>query len=156
MKKIIFSFLMSLGTLLTFARTYVDLGLPSHTRWATTNENGLYTYDQAMNNFGQNIPSKVQWEELMDYCNWKWTGRGYKIIGPNNNSIFLPAEGRRKCDGTLYNDYTKGYYWTSTLEESDSTDEPVEDAYHFSFTFDWFNTSDQDRCEGHSIRLIQY
>lgn len=148
---------MSIFTLSLSAQTYVDLGLPSRTQWATTNSNStyFYTYDKAIAAFGQNLPSKAQWEELMDYCNWTWTGRGYKIVGPNNKSIFLPAEGRRKCNGTEYRESERGYYWSSTLEESDSTDEPAEDAYHFAFDAKWYNVSDQDRCEGHSIRLVK-
>lgn len=84
---------MGLLTLTISAQNYVDLGLPSGTKWKSTNEEEFYTCKQAMEKFGRTIPTKTQWEELLDYCSWIWTGRGYKVIGPNNRSIFLPAAG---------------------------------------------------------------
>ena len=132
------------------AQTYIDLGLPSGTKWATTNEVGLFSYDLAMEKFSANLPTKTQWEELMDYCDWTWTGRGYKIVGPNNRSIFLPAEGRRGCKGNVWNVGERGYYWSSTPEEGSD-----EDAYHLSFQSSGFTISDQDRCEGNYVHLVK-
>lgn len=43
------------------------------------------------------MPTKVQIEELCEECMWTWTTMdghdGYKVVGPNGNSIFLPAAG---------------------------------------------------------------
>lgn len=72
-------------------REYVDLGLPSSTKWKACNENKEYKYDSAVNKFGDNLPTQEQWKELKDYCKWEWNGCGYKITGPNGNSIVLPA-----------------------------------------------------------------
>lgn len=71
----------------------VDLGLPSRTLWMSHNIYGSkrYTYKQAINEFRNNLPTKEQFEELKNYCSWTWDGWGYKIIGPNGNSIFLDA-----------------------------------------------------------------
>ncbi len=43
---------------------YVDLGLPSGTKWKSVNEagdeNGFYTYDEAIKAFGNKLPTKKQ------------------------------------------------------------------------------------------------
>ena len=64
------------------------------------------------------MPTKAEVEELCSKCTWTWTSlngiKGYKVTGPNGNSIFLPAAGYRKdTDMTLRGLYA--YYWTSTL-----------------------------------------
>ena len=63
------------------------------------------------------MPTKEELEELVDKCDWEWTSQsgrnGYKVTGPNGNSIFLPAAVWRY--GTSLNgagDY--GNYWSST------------------------------------------
>lgn len=70
---------------------YVDLGLPSGTLWKAKNENGRYDYNAAMQEFGGDIPDQEQWLELKEYCSWKWNDAGFRIVGQNGNSIFLPA-----------------------------------------------------------------
>ena len=76
---------------------YTDLGLPSGTIYAT----GFYTYDEAVSQFGNRLPTKEQWEELKAECQWSWSNNGYKVTGPNGNSITLPIEGYRDCDGAI-------------------------------------------------------
>jgi len=57
-------------------------------------------YDAATVNLGSDwrMPTKDEMKELLDNCSWEWTQisgiNGYKVIGPNGNSIFLPAAGR--------------------------------------------------------------
>ena len=59
-------------------------------------------------------------EELTSLCLWEWIKlngiSGYKVTGPNGNSIFLPAAG---CDGTKKRTYagSNGYYRTSSPVE---------------------------------------
>ena len=73
-------------------------------------------YDAAKANWGRDwrLPTKAELEELKVNCTWSWTTqggkKGYKVTGPNGNSIFLPAAGHR--DGTLL--YSAGQYWSST------------------------------------------
>lgn len=85
---------------------YVDLGLPSRTKWATCNigaENpedyGYYFTWNEMIEFCWDVPDRVQTLELIKECTWEWTTQngvnGYKVIGPNGNSIFFPAAGYR-------------------------------------------------------------
>ena len=130
---------------------YVDLGLPSGTLWKNTNEGGeyaLYTYDEAVKNFGSKIATKAQWEELKDYCTWSLTGDGYKVTGPNGNSITLPAAGLRDCNGNMYCVGTYGEYWSSTPDNSDY----VWALYFYSSEVDMCVS---DRCNGVSVRLVQ-
>ena len=99
---------------------YVDLGLPSGTLWKSTNEVnrthsfGLFTFDEAVAQFGQQLPSKEQWQELLDECTWSWTYEGFKVIGSNKKYIILPAEGTMDDnDKEPYGVGEDGGYWTS-------------------------------------------
>lgn len=72
---------------------YVDLDLPSGTLWKDDNEKGYYTYEQAVRQFGPQLPTKNQLEELVSKCTWEWKGGGYIITGKNGKSIYLAAAG---------------------------------------------------------------
>lgn len=95
-------------------KAFVDLGLPSGTLWCNQNEvnandpAGYYNYSQATSAFND-IPYPQHWQELFEECTRTWTGKGYKLVGPNGNSIFLPAAGYREWTGTKYTDC--GFYW---------------------------------------------
>ena len=113
---------------------YVDLGLS--VKWATCNfgatsseEYGTYmTYEKALEackywGGSWRLPTKNEIQELVDFCSWTWTTQngveGYKVTGPNGNSIFLPAAGYR--DGSsLYGARSYGFYRSSTPNESNS------------------------------------
>lgn len=131
------------------AQGFVDLGLPSGTLWKDKNEeSSLYTYEQAMSKFGDKLPTREQFEELINKCQWSWTGSGYKITGPNGNSITLPAAGYRSCSGSVYNVGSYGYYWSSTPDGSD-------DAWYLRFGSGSVGMISGSRCYGHSVRLVQ-
>ena len=88
---------------------YVDLGLPSGTLWKSKNEKGTYyTYEEAISQFGDKLPTRDQFAELQAFCTWTWTGKGYVIKGDNGNSIVLQAVGFRNCDGNLDASYLGG------------------------------------------------
>ena len=64
------------------------------------------------------MPTKEEQDELRNNCSWERTAldgvNGYKVTGPNGNSIFLPAAGYR--DGTDVGG--RGYggnYWSNSL-----------------------------------------
>ena len=99
-------------------------------------EDNSKTYDKSMSDISGNsiydvarakwggswrLPTKKELEELESKCKWKWTTingkKGYKVIGPNGNSIFMPAAGYR--DGSSL-DYAGEYgkYWSSAPYES--------------------------------------
>ena len=67
---------------------------------------------------GARTPTYYEWKELFDNCTSVWTTEngvnGYRITGPNNNSIFLPAADiRTRAEGFITNN--SGSYWSSTL-----------------------------------------
>ena len=103
---------------------YVDLGLPSGTKWKTVNEKGHYVYDHAVARFGKELPRIEQWEELKEKCKWLWVDghgdiqSGYNVVGPNGKSIFLPAAG--SCIGSDLDEVGRfGYYWSRTYRNED-------------------------------------
>lgn len=168
---------------------WVDLGLPSGTRWATCNVGSTtpegygdyfawgetstktiytednYTYtgnpitlptsaDAATANWGNGwrMPTREEMDELYRNCTREWTTQndvnGEKFIGPNGNSIFLPAAGYRH-DGDLDNASSRGYYWLSSLSTNYS-------GYAFDFIFDSGNCDlyNGSRVNGLSVRPV--
>ena len=131
---------------------YVDLGLPSGTKWNSANEtggyNGFYTFDEADSTFGDKLPTKEQFEELKENCTWVWQDNGgYKVTGQNGNSIVLPASGYRSCDGNVGN-VGNGRYWSSTPHDSES-------AWYLNFYSSEVYVNINIRCNGQSVRLVQ-
>lgn len=96
------------------AAQYIDLGLPSGTLWKSTNERGLYSYDDAVSQFGNKLPTIEQFAELITYCDYYWNGAGYTFVGPNGESITLPAEGLGSSTGEVAWAGERGFYWSST------------------------------------------
>ncbi|MGM9745349.1 MAG: hypothetical protein ACI30H_00065 [Paludibacteraceae bacterium] len=68
------------------------------------------------------MPTDAEWTELREQCEWIWTilndVTGYRVHGPNGNSIFLPAAGCCRYDG-LSDAGLSGYYWSSSLRTED-------------------------------------
>lgn len=92
------------------ALDFVDLGLPSGTLWCKRAEKYSCTYSEAINRYGNNIPTSEQWTELLEQCEWEWIDNGewfeqdgerymssgecgYKIIGKNGKWIYIIANG---------------------------------------------------------------
>lgn len=130
------------------ASDYIDLGLPSGTKWKNSNAKGFYTYDEAVSQFGKRLPTKEQWQELKGECQWTWTRNGYKVVGPNGNSIVLPAAGYRSCDGSVNGVGSYGSYWSSTPGGSDY-------AWILGFNSGVVGMFNNNRCGGYSVRLVQ-
>lgn len=128
---------------------YTDLGLPSRTKWKNFNATGFYTFDEAVSQFGNRLPSKEQWEELKTECQWIWTGSGYKVTGPNGQSITLPAEGFRSWSGGVYDAGGVGFYWSSTGNDSQKA------CLYFGSGIVHVPYFDYDRRKGLSVRLVQ-
>ncbi len=108
--------------------TFIDLGLPSEKLWATENmkdengDEGHFTFDEAVEAFGKNLPSKEDWKELFDNSSYSWNEerKGYDVIGPNGNAIFLPAAGWR-VGASVINVGSNGNYWSSTPSSGDDS-----------------------------------
>ena len=93
--------------------TFVDLGLPSGRLWATENAPGFYTFDEAVDTFGELLPKGSAMVELIEESEVSWNKekKGLDITGPNGNTIFLPAEGYR-WEMEVKNAKLEGDYWT--------------------------------------------
>lgn len=109
---------------------YVDLGLPSGTRWALTNVGADKSHSNGLHfHFAQVgietlwggdwcLPSIGQYQELINVCQWEWAtvagSQGYKVTGPNGNTLFLPAAGMKDASGSFANLLygQKAGYWT--------------------------------------------
>ena len=92
---------------------WVDLGLPSGRLWASENVDGYYTYDQAVELFGDYLPKGAAFAELIEECKVEWNpnAKGLDVTGPNGNSIFLPACGYKEERGCrAVGD--QGNYWS--------------------------------------------
>ncbi len=70
---------------------------------------------------GWRMPTYKEIKELIKKCKWSSTVyngvSGYKVVGPNGNSIFLPFTGCRNNKTVRYysNDNTDFFYWSSDL-----------------------------------------
>ena len=154
MKKVLSLCVMCLLTLSAMSQktVWVDLDLPSGTKWKSVNENGYYTYDDAIDNFGKYVPTKEQWQELRTFCVWTWQEDGHRVTGNNGNSIFLTAAAFRNSDGEVHGAGTYGYYWSAT--ESDYSNYY---AYCLYFRSDYEVYINDGRGRGYrfSVRLVQ-
>jgi hypothetical protein len=69
------------------------------------------------------LPSADDFEELFSLCTSEWTTQdgvgGYKLTGPNGNSIFLPAAGARTAN-EVAGEGTQGNYLTGTINPSNN------------------------------------
>ncbi len=115
---------------------------------------GNSSYDAARSNWGGTwrLPTKAEIEELVNKCQRTWTTMGghagYKVTGPNGNSIFLPAAGYR-YGTSLYHAGECGNYWGATPNESDT-----QDAYYLNFGSGYFYRYDYGRGYGQSVRAV--
>ena len=79
------------------------------------------SYDVAMAVMGDDwcMPTLEQFNELVKECTFELQTLndvvGYKVIGPNGNSIFLPLAGYKYNSSYDY-DTTRGYYWSGTSD----------------------------------------
>ena len=135
--------------------TYTETNCTSYDI-AINNISGNVQYDVARNKWSGlwRIPTETEMRELKDECTWEWVVkngiRGYDVIGPNGNSIFLPAAGY--YDGTSL-DYvdTYGEYWCSVFYENS----PIgEDAYILGFDKGGKNIGVRYRHYGQSVRPV--
>lgn len=115
---------------------------------------GDIDYDAATLICGEDwrIPTVAEFEELVSNCTWtreKLNGvDGYKVTGPNGNSIFLPAAGWRN-DVNEINTSTHGSYWTSTRDDYD-----LNYTYYMSFDETEYRITTHKLHHGRSIRPV--
>ena len=134
---------------------YYDVYNYNFTKYTGSDKTVLDSEDDAATaNWGGawRMPTKAEQDELRNNCTWDWTTqngvKGYKVTGPNGNSIFLPAAGYVVA-GTLYYAGSDGYYWFSSLD----TDNPSS-AYYVSFYSDFVGLYYSGRYCGQSVRPV--
>ena len=114
---------------------------------------GNSTYDVARREWGGTwcLPTKAEFQELLDNCTWTWTTQnghnGYKVTSKKNgNSIFLPAAGKR-LDASSNRQGREGYYWSATSPNAGGAfNLYIRDGYRDTF---W-----KRRLEGYSVRPV--
>lgn len=103
------------------------------------------------------MPTDADFRELRDNCKWVEETRdgvlGYKIIGPNENSIFLPCSGYYN-DKNFIGNNTEGNYWCSTMWL-------FANEYQMGYTMNFSNENGYDvsrysRKAGLTVRPVQH
>ena len=78
----------------------------------------LNTLPARAQNHNWRMPTQKEFLELCEKCSWQWIddnqSKGYKVIGPNGNQIFLPVGGQ-DLFGTA--DGKTGNYWSGSLSQ---------------------------------------
>lgn len=116
--------------------------------------------DAAIVNWGGawRMPAHDEFSELKNNCTWIWITQngvnGYKVTGPNGNSIFLPAAGGMDED-RLKKAGSGGYYWSNLLDISHWTGSRVPyRAYGVNFDLDYVYWYGNFRSIGLSVRPV--
>ena len=118
-------------------------------------------YDAAFTSSGGKcrIPTYDEFLELINYCTWEYTQvnsiNGYKVIGANGNSIFLPFVGGKEDNYNVgYSEYGysgQGFYVSGT-------------AFPYNSAYNWYLYMDTDprfgmygynKTRGQTIRPVQ-
>ena len=91
------------------------------------------------------MPTLDEIKELINNCTWEWTTlngvNGYRVTGPNGNSIFLPATGWHS-GAEVSNQGSVGAYWSSV------------DSSHLAFSSDRYLWIVHKRYKGLSVRPV--
>lgn len=102
-----------------FGLDYAWGAVSDWTQHAQSDENspkdiaGNKEYDAATNFIGEGwrIPTKAEWQELVDKCQWEDHDRYWLITGPSGKKIILPN-------------------WNNSYNTSERTDEKIKDKYY--------------------------
>lgn len=99
---------------------------------------------------GWRMPTISEQEELVKNCSWEWTTlndvNGYKVTGPNGNSIFLPTPA--SITGTeVIGKGEWGDYWANSVINSISP-------YSINFNSNMYWNAASPRFRGHAVRPV--
>ena len=129
---------------------YTDCDIETGTQVALSNISKTeYDVAHVKWGYGWRIPSKKEFQELINKCTWAWTKRngvwGYTVTGPSGKSIFLPCGGFRNNkvhETSIHEDYTSGGYWSA----SSLTNLMFAKTYHKMYDWNnWINTRETIR-----------
>ena len=104
---------------------------------------------------GWRMPTRDELTELAEKCEWQWVANadstGYRVTGPNGNSIFLPTTGI--CSGRRHLlAGAEGYYWSS-----DAITYLLDVAFALRFTpriINHVNYKETPRSNGCAVRAV--
>jgi uncharacterized protein (TIGR02145 family) len=107
---------------------------------------------------GWRIPTSMEMVELRTKCTWEWTTlndiNGYKVTGPNGNSIFLPAAGYRSESNT----YSLGegvFYWVNSRDLYDEYTALYSDGNLHRDDEGKYCLENEKRYKGFSVRPVR-
>lgn len=136
--------------------SFVDLGLPSGTLWSvdfekTVDEICYLPYCQ-VENF--NIPTKEQWDELVEKCEWRYNNDDdvFMALGPNGNMLTFTKTEYKSFENSISFPIKAGsYFW---LKNDNADNSAV--IFHKGTTCD-FLKSTRKLFSGYKlpIRLVQ-
>ncbi len=115
--------------------------------------------DAATVNWGGDwrMPTNSELQELVDNCTWEWTtvngSKGYKVIGKNGNSIFLPAAGIFQETGLEEANHL-GLYLSSVLHGEWSGGSYTLWAAYYEDEGGYIEVEGLDRGNGASVRPV--
>ena len=116
-------------------------------------------YDAAKSQLGEGwrMPTRQEFQELIDKCTWTLEKHkknaithttGYRITGPNGNSIFLPVGGIPRGFYRRGYNLWGGYYWTS-----EQVLETEEERKHLNYAWCvYFTKTEKPRIE----KMLRY
>ena len=113
-------------------------------------------YDVATSEWGEEwrLPTKEEFEELVEKCEWKWMKKkgvnGMLVTGPNGKSIFLPAAGFR-YGSSLNSVGSGGIYWSSIPDDGNDCDNYAYCLYFYSVNQNMYGYF---RSNGLSVRPV--
>ena len=102
------------------------------------------------------MPSKENMDLLLTNCVWIYEElnavKGYRIVGNNGNSIFLPFAGyyENGNEGTI----SSGHYWTKSLDTDNYNDNANYGAFGLYLAIGYTICTSLDRYQGRSIRPV--
>ena len=146
-----------------YATVDADGNLRTLTKYNTSSEYGTVDHKTTLEaaddaataalGTGTRIPTKAEWQELLDNTTAEWTTvnnvYGLKFTATNGNSVFLPAAGIRN-NSSLNNVGMFGYYWSSSLYADDS-----DAAWEWVFYSDYQGLGCLGRDNGFSVRAVR-
>ena len=116
--------------------------------------------DAAYVNWGPSwrTPTTDQQNELMDPRTTQNGVHGFRVAGPNGNSLFLPAAGYRE-DGMLIDEGTYCSLWSRSCYTSNGVSTYAFNACDMGFNWEswsrFLNGPYCDRYYGHSVRAVR-
>lgn len=124
---------------------------------------GSNQYDAGRVNWGKTwrLPTGKELAELSKKCQWKWETidgcNGFIVIGPNGNSLFLPASGEKGTAKSPLFLGECGYYWSADSYYVGNSDmwDCVWGAWGYTFSNNGFRSGSwSNRSGGRPVRPV--